>query len=100
MAGLVSKIPVWGHDSACAKGAGEVIFLSFLEILKTTVLNFMKATPWLQFDGAIYVINPASITYHCVFPEESNSLNLNGPLYECKITLSTTTSRISSNIQI
>jgi hypothetical protein len=64
MAGLVSAIPVWGYDSACAKEAKEDIFLSFLKILKTTVLNFMKATPGLQFDGAIYVINPAGITYH------------------------------------
>jgi hypothetical protein len=83
----------------CKRG-GEDIFLSFLKILKTTVLNLMKATPWLQFDGAIYVTNPAGITYHCVFPEESHSLNLNGPLYECKITLSTTMSRISSKIKI
>jgi hypothetical protein len=31
MVGLVCKIPVWRNDSACAKGVGEDIFLSFFK---------------------------------------------------------------------
>jgi hypothetical protein len=66
MTGPAGKIPVWRLDGACGKVAGDDIFLSFPKILKTAVLTFEKATPGLQIEGAIYIINPVHIPEHCI----------------------------------